>query len=93
VREDPLLFRPEPDRGKVLVLARGKVHDTVDASPNADEPPVPQVLKEELRGVAGLSRLLRREVPLLADDRGRASGCSVLWEACVDGPSGFSSTR
>ena len=40
VREDPLLLRPEPEGRKVLVLASGKMYDSVDAAPNAGHPPV-----------------------------------------------------
>ena len=68
VREDPLLLRPEPEGCKVLVLTGREVDDAVDATPNADNPPVLfRVLDEELRRVTRERRLLCREVPILSD--------------------------
>ncbi len=67
VREDSRLLGPKPDRRKVLVLTGRKVNDSIDASPNPSDAPILHVLEHELRGVAGLGRLLRGELALLAD--------------------------
>lgn len=37
---------PEPEDGKVLVLARGKVNDPVNTAPNPGDPPVAEILGE-----------------------------------------------
>jgi hypothetical protein len=53
--------------GKLLALADRDVKDAVDALPNASDPPVLQVLEEELGRVSGECRPLGGEVPVLSD--------------------------
>jgi hypothetical protein len=43
VREDPVLLRPEPERGKVFMLAGGEVNDAIHAATRSRDPPVLQV--------------------------------------------------
>ena len=47
------------------MLARGKVDQPVDATPDPESPPARHMVNEELRRVACLGRLLRREEPFL----------------------------
>ena len=56
---------PQPNRDQLLVLARGEVHEPVDATKHANDAPDTDVVHEQLRRVAGLSGLLGREVPRL----------------------------
>ena len=49
------------------MLARREVNDAVDATQDADDSAILQVLDEELRRVSRERRLLRREVPILSD--------------------------
>jgi hypothetical protein len=65
VGEDAGLLRPEPDGDEVLLLARGEVLETVDASPDAENLCAAQVFDEQLRGVTSIFRLLGGEVALL----------------------------
>jgi hypothetical protein len=65
VREDAHLLRPEPDHGEVLVVAGGEVHEAVDPAAHSDHAAGAQMVREQLRRVAGLGRLLRREEPVL----------------------------
>lgn len=64
-----MLLRPEPRDDQVFVLARWKVNKTVDATANAKGSARMQMVNEELRGIASLGGLLRREEPLLGDGR------------------------
>ena len=61
VRDDSLLLRPEPGGDQFLVLARGEVHEPVDAPVDAQGLSAADVVHEELRRVPRLSRLLSRE--------------------------------
>ena len=65
MRQDPLALRPEPDGDEVLVFARREVHEPVHAAPQADGSPALDMVHEELRRVAGLGCLLRREQAFL----------------------------
>ncbi len=63
VAEDSLLARPEPDDDQVFVVARGKVDQTKEATTDALQPPVVDVVLHELRGVARLASLRLGHVP------------------------------
>ena len=56
-------------RRQVLVVVRGEVHEAVHeavhATAHPDHAPGAQMVSEQLRRVAGLGRLLRREEPVL----------------------------
>lgn len=69
MRENPCLFRPEPDCDEVLMLAGRKVNDAVDATSNAPDSAVAEVFAKELRGITGLGCLRCREVSLLSDGK------------------------
>ena len=58
-------LRPKPYDGQVLVVARGKMHEAVDASASSEHTPGREMVGEKLRRVSGLSRLLRRKEPVL----------------------------
>ena len=61
MREHSCLFGPEPHGHEVLVLARRKVHEAVDASTHTKYALACHVVHEELGRIACLGRLLRRE--------------------------------
>lgn len=65
VREHARQLRPEPDHGEVFMVARRKVHEAVHAASHPNDAPRSQMVREQLRRVAGGSRLLGREVPIL----------------------------
>ena len=48
------------------MLARRIVHESPDATPNPHHSPSAQVMRKQLRRVAGLSRLPRRKEPVLS---------------------------
>src|SRR5262245_7001723 len=65
MREHADALGPEPDAHEILVLARGKVDDPVDATSKADNSSARDMVQEELRRVACLSSLPRCEEPFL----------------------------
>lgn len=69
VREHAGTLRPEPGDDQLFVLAHREVGQAVDAAPDTSELPGAGVMDEELRRVASLGRLLRREHPLLGGRR------------------------
>ena len=65
VGEDALLLRPKPHHGEVLVVAGREVHEAVDPPSHSEQAAGAQMVREQLRRVAGLGRLLCREKPVL----------------------------
>jgi hypothetical protein len=65
VTEDPFAPAPEPEDNQVLVVAGGKVDEPIDAATDAPDPPVPEVLHQQLGVVARLGGLSRGEMSLL----------------------------
>ena len=65
VRDDALPLGPEPRGHELLVLAGREVDEPVDTALDAGCGPARQVVHEELRRVAGLGGLLRREEAVL----------------------------
>jgi hypothetical protein len=64
--QNTFLAAPQPQHGKVLMLASGKVYNPVDTTADAADATVPQVFKEQLRRISGSGSLNCREVPLLS---------------------------
>src|SRR5258706_9607318 len=69
VRDDASSLGPEPGCDKLLLFARGEVHEPVDPATNANGAPALDVVHEELGRIASLSRLLGREQALLTRRR------------------------
>ena len=65
VREDASAVRPEPDGGELLVFDVREVNEAVETPALVRDPTGLEVLLQELRRVAGLRRLARREEPRL----------------------------
>jgi hypothetical protein len=65
MREDPDPLRPEPSAHEALVIAGREVDQAVDATLHAESSPAREVVQQELRRVASLRGLLRREEAFL----------------------------